>query len=447
VSRRKVHAFPVYLAGRGSKVMRVSEIPYSDRMLRPCVGRIYSVCNDRDLCDCFAGFGLAFGSFLNVCATRWPEEESAAKAARIAATAAAPCMVGKHTLQAAATRALPAARRGWLAVSAGGTGPWARFGRFPLGTPSLRPPISARGLSRTTRPPSWQPESPPSPFCGFWWHCRDGRGNLWLPDRLTIPGVALGLHWPSRAEGSVRRWPSRRLHEWQHYVALWEFYWFIGAVASADDLAISLTSCDPLAADRMSRRSKLRFAEATAPITNRTPKRYIMLPFVEAAAEGHRRTEPSAREGQCKSQRNSRYVSRSGSHKFFRVHHGQCHQNPQKGDAGDSGCQDGGRVVRESPVLRSGASRKVCQVENAQSAPTASSASGYRQPIHALQVRQCPRNAASLPGVCFPTMPGCGRSCGNASGLWQRSLLRAIVWRKRSKNSRTPAQNPAKTVT
>ena len=64
--------------------------------------------------------------------------------------------------------------------------------------------------------------------------------NLWLPDRLTFSGIAPGIRIGLRARRhSVRRWHfGGGFDEWQHYVAHWEFYWFIGAVASAGGVLV-----------------------------------------------------------------------------------------------------------------------------------------------------------------------------------------------------------------
>jgi leader peptidase (prepilin peptidase)/N-methyltransferase len=58
--------------------------------------------------------------------------------------------------------------------------------------------------------------------------------NLWLPDRLTIPGIALGFALAFARGGLCASMAfGGGFDEWQHYVALWEFYWFIGTVVSA----------------------------------------------------------------------------------------------------------------------------------------------------------------------------------------------------------------------
>jgi leader peptidase (prepilin peptidase)/N-methyltransferase len=63
--------------------------------------------------------------------------------------------------------------------------------------------------------------------------------HFWLPDRLTIPGIGLGLALAVARGGLCATMAfGGGFDEWQHYVALWVFYWFIGAIASAGGILV-----------------------------------------------------------------------------------------------------------------------------------------------------------------------------------------------------------------
>lgn len=63
--------------------------------------------------------------------------------------------------------------------------------------------------------------------------------NLWLPDRLTILGIALGFALAIARGGLCASMAfGGGFDEWQHYVALWVFYWFIGTVAAAAGILV-----------------------------------------------------------------------------------------------------------------------------------------------------------------------------------------------------------------
>ena len=192
----------------------------------------------------FAGvLGLAFGSFLNVCATRWPEDESIVKGP-LALPQLRPHagMVGKRTAGqlAGATRALPDLQGvDRLAVSAGGTGSGRPLGVFRVAHFLEAPDLStgnltydaavclANGIARII----------------FLWilvalAVMDAE-NLWLPDRLTFLGIALGFVLACARGGlSASMIHGGGFDEWRHYVSLSIFYWFIGAVASTAGILV-----------------------------------------------------------------------------------------------------------------------------------------------------------------------------------------------------------------
>ena len=184
-----------------------------------------------------AVLGLAFGSFLNVCATRWPEEESAVKG-RSHCRNCGRTLAWWENIPLASWLALRGHCRtckawiGWryplaeLAVGAlWAFSTWHTFLEAPdLSTGTLTYGaafVLANGIARLI----------------FLWilvalAVMDAE-NLWLPDRLTIPGIALGFALAFARGGLCASMAfGGGFDEWQHYVALWEFYWFIGAVAS-----------------------------------------------------------------------------------------------------------------------------------------------------------------------------------------------------------------------
>ena len=144
----------------------------------------------------FAGLlGLAFGSFLNVCATRWPEEESAAKGR-------SQCRSCGRTL--AWWENIPLVS--WLALRGRCRTCHAPIGwRYPL----VELAVGALWAFETWHvlAPALDPAAPAAFLCYqlsivagmmvFLWllvalAVLDAE-NLWLPDRLTWPGIALGL--------------------------------------------------------------------------------------------------------------------------------------------------------------------------------------------------------------------------------------------------------------
>lgn len=148
------------------------------------------------LATVFAGlFGLAFGSFLNVCATRWPEEESAAKG-RSHCRSCSRTLTWWENIPLASYIALRGRCRtchaaiGWryplveLAVGAlWAFATWRVFG-------------GAIDLSLPTGVLCYQLSVVLGMMILLWLLVAlavfDAE-NLWLPDRLTWPGIALGL--------------------------------------------------------------------------------------------------------------------------------------------------------------------------------------------------------------------------------------------------------------
>jgi leader peptidase (prepilin peptidase)/N-methyltransferase len=186
----------------------------------------------------FAGvLGLAFGSFLNVCATRWPEEESIVKG-RSHCRSCDRTLAWWENIPLLSWLALRGHCRtckawiGWryplveLAVGAlWAFSAWHTFLEAPdLSTGNLTYDAAiclANGIARII----------------FLWilvalAVMDAE-NLWLPDRLTFPGIALGFVLACACGGlyaSMVR--GGGFDEWRHYASLSLFHWFIGAIAS-----------------------------------------------------------------------------------------------------------------------------------------------------------------------------------------------------------------------
>jgi leader peptidase (prepilin peptidase)/N-methyltransferase len=187
--------------------------------------------------------GLVFGSFLNVCATRWPEEESIVKG-RSHCRSCDRTLAWWENIPLASWLALRGHCRtckawiGWryplveLAVGAlWAFSAWHTFLEAPeLSTGNITYYAAiclANGIARII----------------FLWilvalAVMDAE-NLWLPDRLTFPGIALGFALACARGGLT----ASMIHgggfdEWQHYVSLSLFYWFIGAVASTAGILV-----------------------------------------------------------------------------------------------------------------------------------------------------------------------------------------------------------------
>jgi len=192
----------------------------------------------------FAGvLGLAFGSFLNVCATRWPEEESIVKG-RSHCRSCDRTLAWWENIPLASWLALRGHCRtckawiGWryplveLAVGAlWAFSAWHTFLEAPelsTGTMTFNAATAlANGIARLI----------------FLWILVAlavmDMENLWLPDRLTYSGIALGFALAC-ARGGI--YASMRFgggfDEWRHYVSLSVFYWFIGALAAAAGILV-----------------------------------------------------------------------------------------------------------------------------------------------------------------------------------------------------------------
>jgi len=187
--------------------------------------------------------GLAFGSFLNICATRWPEEESIVKG-RSHCRSCGRTLAWWENIPLLSWLALRGHCRtcraliGWryplVELAVGGLWAFSTWHTF-LEAPALSTGnftydaavCLANGIARII----------------FLWilvalAVMDAE-NLWLPDRLTIPGIALGFALAFARGGLCASMAfGGGFDEWRHYVALWEFYWFIGAVASAGGVLV-----------------------------------------------------------------------------------------------------------------------------------------------------------------------------------------------------------------
>ncbi len=187
--------------------------------------------------------GLAFGSFLNVCATRWPEEESIVKGR-------SHCRSCSRTL--AWWENIPLLS--WLALRG-----HCRTCKAWIG---WRYPLAELAVGAVWAFSAWHTflESPELSTGSFTYDAvicltngiariiflwilvalavMDAE-NLWLPDRLTFSGIALGFAL-AFARGGI----DASMHfgggfdAWKHCVASSLFYWFIGAIASAAGILI-----------------------------------------------------------------------------------------------------------------------------------------------------------------------------------------------------------------
>jgi len=144
----------------------------------------------------FSGLlGLAFGSFLNVCATRWPEEESAAKG-RSHCRGCGRTLAWWENIPLASWLALRGRCRtckatiGWryplVEFAVGALWAFASW-RVLAGTTDLALPTGVLGYQLSVA----------AGLMVFLWllvalAVLDAE-NLWLPDRLVWPGIALGI--------------------------------------------------------------------------------------------------------------------------------------------------------------------------------------------------------------------------------------------------------------
>jgi leader peptidase (prepilin peptidase)/N-methyltransferase len=192
----------------------------------------------------FAGvLGLAFGSFLNVCATRWPEEESIVKGR-------SHCRSCGRTL--AWWENIPLLS--WLALRG-----HCRTCRASIG---WRYPLAELAVGALWAFSAWHTflEAPELSTGNFTYNAATclangiariiflwilvalavmDAENLWLPDRLTFLGIALGFVLAFARGGIFASMAfGGGFDEWRHYVSLSIFYWFIGAVASAGAILV-----------------------------------------------------------------------------------------------------------------------------------------------------------------------------------------------------------------
>jgi leader peptidase (prepilin peptidase)/N-methyltransferase len=192
----------------------------------------------------FAGvLGLVFGSFLNVCATRWPEEESVVKGRSHCRSCGRTLAWWENIplLSWLALRGHCRTCKAWIGwryplaeLAVGGLwafSAWQTFLEAPdlaTGNFTYDAAISlANGIARIL----------------FLWilvalAVMDAE-NYWLPDRLTYSGIALGFALAFARGGILASMNfGGGFDEWKHYVAFSLFYWFIGAVASAGGILV-----------------------------------------------------------------------------------------------------------------------------------------------------------------------------------------------------------------
>lgn len=192
---------------------------------------------------CAGVLGLAFGSFLNVCATRWPQEESA-RSGRSHCRSCGRTLAWWENIPLASWLALRGqchtchASIGWrypvVEVGVGALwafSAWHTFLEAPeliTGTFTYNSAIClANGIARII----------------FLWilvalAVIDAE-HLWLPDRLTFLGIALGFVLACARGGIFASMAfGGGFDEWRHFVSLFIFYWFIGAVACAGGIVV-----------------------------------------------------------------------------------------------------------------------------------------------------------------------------------------------------------------
>lgn len=191
----------------------------------------------RLLVTAFAGLlGLAFGSFLNLCATRWPEEENICKPR-------SHCRTCNRTLSWWENIPLLS----WIALRGRCRTCHATIGwRYPIVELSvcllwafrtwtifdIAPELNAGIISAI----GWTALADCLAAMIFLWILVAlavlDTENLWLPDRLTLPGIALGfLLAITRATLAVYVLGNSTFSFWVHTVpADVVLYWFFGAV-------------------------------------------------------------------------------------------------------------------------------------------------------------------------------------------------------------------------
>jgi leader peptidase (prepilin peptidase) / N-methyltransferase len=178
--------------------------------------------------------GLAFGSFLNVCISRWPDDKSVIKPPSY-------CPGCERTL--AWWENIPAVS--WLALRG-----HCRTCRAPIGLRHLIVELSVGILWAFT---AWQTlTSIPSANLGHLSYITLLNGvfrlvflwllvglaaldieNLWLPDRLIWPGIFLGLVLQIGRAAIDAYYTNGGFDEWKHATGLACSYWFLGFVIAA----------------------------------------------------------------------------------------------------------------------------------------------------------------------------------------------------------------------
>lgn len=206
--------------------------------MRPRAGSVYSLCMLGIYFVVFAGLaGLVFGSFLNTCASRWPKKESATKPR-------SHCRSCDRTL--AWWENVPLIS--WLALRGRCRTCNALIGwRYPL----VELAVAVLWAYATWRIFNAAPELTYGSFTYsscvvlaegiariiFLWllvglAVLDAE-NLWLPDRLIWPGIALGLVLAvlrGSFEAEFRNGGTSAA--WQHFAGTATVFWFLGAVVS-----------------------------------------------------------------------------------------------------------------------------------------------------------------------------------------------------------------------
>lgn len=182
--------------------------------------------------------GLAFGSFLNVCVSRWPEGESVIKPRSHCRSCGRP-LAWWENLPLLSWLALRGSCRtckapiGWryplveLAVSAF----WAfTVWQIFVWAPELQSGVLSYAAAEALREGIGQ-------MIFFWLLVALAvldQEHLWLPDRLTLPGIGLGLVLAvARVAIATVMQGHGDVAAWQHFAAMAAGTWFLGAVIPA----------------------------------------------------------------------------------------------------------------------------------------------------------------------------------------------------------------------
>lgn len=182
--------------------------------------------------------GLACGSFLNVCATRWPEEQSILRPRSHCRNCQRTLAWWENlpVLSWLALRGRCRTCKAWIGLryplaELAVAGLWACTAWFAfLEAPEL-------GVGRITDTAALALANAIARAIFLWilvaLAVMDAE-NLWLPDRLTFPGIVLGFLLAFARGGIFASMVfGGGFDEWRHHVAQWEFFWFIGAVVAA----------------------------------------------------------------------------------------------------------------------------------------------------------------------------------------------------------------------